>query len=373
MIGSLRNTQSDLIDDVAFDRLGTSGSKRWLLLLDPKRTRRPQIQKYLDRGLKDGVQNGTLAKQRNHWFAIEKVAPAPLLLHPMTHREFRIVRNTKGVRHTNNLFGLYPLTDDVDLDGVACWLRSTDGQNALRTVARYYGGGMLKLEPRAVAGVRVPRSFGEKSDDLMAKFTVDTHLFSELGALLVGRDSTELNELVKNAYDADASTVIIHGDALATTNGSIAIIDDGVGMTAEAFERGFLRIASRVKTHGGRRSSIFGRRYTGRKGIGRLAAHKLASRIVVSSTPDPRVFGAGKKSIRALIDWDEIERLDTMEDTDRGVKIDLLETGQEKPGTVIELQGMRRKWSASMLVASFVGEVQSFEVPAFLVTLSPKT
>ena len=91
----------------------------------------------------------------------------------------------------------------------------------------------------------------------MPKFTVDTHLFSELGALLVGRDSTALNELVKNAYDADASTVTVLGEQLATAGGSIAVVDDGIGMTAGAFEEGFLRIASRVKTLGERKSRRF--------------------------------------------------------------------------------------------------------------------
>ena len=38
----------------------------------------------------------------------------------------------------------------------------------------------------------------------MARFTVDTNLFRELGELLVGRSSTALVELIKNAYDADA-------------------------------------------------------------------------------------------------------------------------------------------------------------------------
>jgi hypothetical protein len=42
----------------------------------------------------------------------------------------------------------------------------------------------------------------------MAKFTVDTHLFRELGELLVGRDSTALVELIKNSYDADARHVM---------------------------------------------------------------------------------------------------------------------------------------------------------------------
>ena len=131
----------------------------------------------------------------------------------------------------------------------------------------------------------------------MAKFTVDTHLFSELGALLVGRDSTALNELVKNAYDADASTVIVHGEGLTTEEGSIVVVDDGIGMTADAFETGFLRIATRTKSAGERRSLIYNRRYTGRKGIGRLAAHKLASQVNVLSTPDPKAYGPGQPSL----------------------------------------------------------------------------
>ena len=33
---------------------------------------------------------------------------------------------------------------------------------------------------------------------------------AELGALLVGRDSTALIELIKNAYDADAAEVVVY-------------------------------------------------------------------------------------------------------------------------------------------------------------------
>ena len=105
------------------------------------------------------------------------------------------------------------------------------------------------------------------------KFTVDTHLFRELGELLVGRDSTALVELIKNAYDADAEEVTIHGQDLDDqTSGTITIRDSGTGMTRDQFELGFLRIASRLKDEGDRRSQRYKRRYTGAKGIGRLAA-----------------------------------------------------------------------------------------------------
>src|SRR4051794_15290071 len=120
----------------------------------------------------------------------------------------------------------------------------------------------------------------------MTTFTVDTHLFRELGELLVGRDSTALIELIKNSYDADATRVVVYGEALANiSRGFIQIQDNGIGMSRIDFEQGFLRIASRNKDVRQRRTKIFERRYTGAKGIGRLAAHKLARILEVSSSP----------------------------------------------------------------------------------------
>jgi hypothetical protein len=117
-------------------------------------------------------------------------------------------------------------------------------------------------------------------------FTVDTHLFRELGELLVGRDSTALVELIKNSYDADASVVTVDGRHLDDPKrGRISIADDGIGMNAKVFEQGFLRIASRMKEVGDRRSPLYKRRFTGAKGIGRLAAHKLAKRVRITSVP----------------------------------------------------------------------------------------
>ena len=151
----------------------------------------------------------------------------------------------------------------------------------------------------------------------MARFTVDTHLFRELGELLVGRDSTALIELIKNSYDADATEVIVHGENLDDQlRGRIIILDNGTGMTRDRFLSGFLRIASRIKDQGTRRSTVFGRRYTGVKGIGRLAAHKLARRLEVSSVHlDESGDGEAKaKELDAVLDWDAIEAYETLDD-----------------------------------------------------------
>ena len=92
----------------------------------------------------------------------------------------------------------------------------------------------------------------------MATFTVDTHLFRELGELLVGRNSTALVELIKNSYDADATEVVVYGEGLSSpTRGFIPIRDNGTGMNRKEFENGFLRIAARTKAENNRRSPVF--------------------------------------------------------------------------------------------------------------------
>lgn len=180
-------------------------------------------------------------------------------------------------------------------------------------------------------------------------FTVDTHLFRELGELLVGRDSTALIELVKNAYDADATSCTVTATRLdSDEHGSITVTDDGTGMTEAQFRAGFLRIATRSKTEQ-RVSARFGRRYTGSKGIGRLAAHKLARKIKIESTAaDPKTLKLLEK-IRATIDWDEIERcatLDELHQNPKAIKIEQLQFGPEdEHGTTLTLAPLRKFWT----------------------------
>ena len=203
----------------------------------------------------------------------------------------------------------------------------------------------------------------------MARFTVDTHLFRELGELLVGRDSTALIELIKNAYDADATEVTVLGEGLEDPGrGSILVTDNGVGMSTQQFENGFLRVASRLKDQGERRSMLFQRRYTGAKGIGRLAAHKLARKLEVDSvwrSPGQEERG---EALYAAIDWDEIERyetLDQIESTDAIVLGNKKARKNAPPGTTLILSRLRRAWTPAER-ARFFAEVQSFDPPAFL-------
>src|SRR5579864_1575243 len=151
-------------------------------------------------------------------------------------------------------------------------------------------------------------------------FSVDTKLFRELGELLVGRESIALAELIKNAYDADAMEVRLYGENLDDPDhGLIQISDDGIGMSDEEFRNGYLRIAGRTRTSGDPRSRRFKRRYTGAKGVGRLAAHKLATLLKIQSWKwNGRILKSGLLSadehgIAAAIDWKLVESFETLD------------------------------------------------------------
>jgi len=202
----------------------------------------------------------------------------------------------------------------------------------------------------------------------MSHFTVDTHLFRELGELLVGRDSTALVELVKNSYDADATQVTVHAENLEDPgHGVIFVRDNGIGMTIEQFENGFLRIASRLKEKGRRVSPRFRRRYTGAKGIGRLAAHKLAGLLEIQSiSVDPNTSQV-KEGFVATIDWDLIEQVSTLDEVQaQAVRVEQFSpSSAAQGGTVLKLSRLRRSWTEEERI-SFVREAQSTLPPDFL-------
>ena len=204
----------------------------------------------------------------------------------------------------------------------------------------------------------------------MTAFTVDTHLFRELGELLVGRESTALIELLKNAYDADATKVVVYAKNLAEPSlGVIRISDDGVGMDLATFEKGFLRIASRIREHGARKSKVFGRRFTGAKGVGRLAAHKLSKRLDIESTPrvGPGRVGAG---VTGYIDWVRVEQAEVLSDVaDDAIGAESRSPSKaDRQGTTLTLSKLRQKWTKGQL-SRFLLEVEALRAPALALQL----
>src|SRR4029077_10137364 len=102
-------------------------------------------------------------------------------------------------------------------------------------------------------------------------FQTEGRLLQELGERLVARPDVALVELIKNSYDADASSCAV---TFSERDNSLSISDDGLGMTYHQFASRWMRIATSHKAI--ERSSVrFKRHLTGQKGIGRFAVRFL--------------------------------------------------------------------------------------------------
>ena len=128
-----------------------------------------------------------------------------------------------------------------------------------------------------------------------AKFRADSALLRELGERLVGQAHIALAELVKNAYDADATRcrVTIGED-------EITVEDNGHGMSKDEFLDHWMTIGTRHKQETGT-SRLFKRRVTGSKGVGRLAAQFLAHTLEMTTVPQ----ASTRHQLMAEVDWDE--------------------------------------------------------------------
>jgi signal transduction histidine kinase len=171
-------------------------------------------------------------------------------------------------------------------------------------------------------------------------FTVDAALLQELGERLIGRAPIALAELIKNSYDADASTVRIE-----FKSDEIVISDDGTGMSSEDFLDHWMRIGTTHKVD--QRVSPLGRSLTGSKGIGRLSVQFLAEEMELESTTkgDP-------ESLIVLVDWSTIIRgagLDTVTVAWDTQPASPNYPNGSKTGTRITLRKLKHEWDAESI------------------------
>ncbi|MGO4737351.1 ATP-binding protein [Bosea sp. 2KB_26] len=186
-------------------------------------------------------------------------------------------------------------------------------------------------------------------------FSADAGVIARLGRELVGRQETALTELVKNAYDADATQV----DVLLETQGSrataLVITDNGTGMSKEELVRGFLRIASNAKVEQPR-STIFGRKRAGRKGIGRFATERLGSSLELVTQVEDDAPG-----LKLDINWDDFAAGRELS----SVQVAVSGAPARARGTSLRIEGLRDGWTDAQLrrcLMNLSGILQPFPV-----------
>jgi signal transduction histidine kinase len=171
-------------------------------------------------------------------------------------------------------------------------------------------------------------------------FEVDGHLLVELGERLVAKPSIALAELVKNSYDADATSVTISFLNVGDKGGTIIVEDNGEGMTLIDLKTKWMLIGTDYKERNPL-SSKYGRPQTGRKGIGRFACRMISEKLILTSVSKK---DRGKERIVAVLSWNKLEPGKPVSDFK-------IEAGREAApnstptGTRLELQKTRSPWS----------------------------
>ena len=164
-----------------------------------------------------------------------------------------------------------------------------------------------------------------------------------IGDQLIRDPGIAVFELVKNAYDADATRVTVtmaHADD--GLSGCIIVEDDGTGMSFETVTGAWLEpgtdVRQRQREVDGYRTPLHGRLPLGEKGVGRFAVDKLGSSVRLITRVE------GGREVVLEVDWDKLAAEHYLEDanvtvTERGPEF--FNTGT---GTRIEISRLRQRW-----------------------------
>ncbi|MEW5874118.1 MAG: ATP-binding protein [Candidatus Zixiibacteriota bacterium] len=161
-----------------------------------------------------------------------------------------------------------------------------------------------------------------------------------IGRDLISNEIVALVELIKNAYDADASAVrILFEEPLQPAQGGILIDDNGTGMSLDVVRKAWFEPATTSKTR--KTHTPSGRRVTGEKGIGRFAAARIAQTLEMTT-----VAIRSRQLVRVRFDWglfdDENLYLDQVRfrwEQSRAPK-------ERQHGTTLHLIGLNDAWDA---------------------------
>ncbi|MFN8278341.1 MAG: sensor histidine kinase [Chitinophagales bacterium] len=154
-------------------------------------------------------------------------------------------------------------------------------------------------------------------DDKILRWRFDVNTFRLLGRELITDRVTAVFELVKNCYDANATSVTVDLQNVSSKNKEdrkIIISDNGTGMSFADIRDKWMVVGTNSKRTKQYSDPPFNRKLVGEKGVGRFAVDKLGERLVIHTK---QVYSEkiidGKKEIEGenwldvIINWDEYE------------------------------------------------------------------
>ena len=146
----------DVITESTLEDLG-DGCQRWILSSPhaDHEKRRDGLGEYLRWGLDEaGANQSYLARNRGVWHQPEERDSCAILVPCINRKQPRFIWNQTGAVALNSFHIIEP-HDDADVERIWSTLNSRRCVTQLQSLARPYGGGMLKLEPKALKQLRL--------------------------------------------------------------------------------------------------------------------------------------------------------------------------------------------------------------------------
>jgi len=115
------------------------------------------VRRYLREGERLGLPERPLLAQRRPWYRMETRTPPPFLFTYLGRRSSRFVRNAAGVVPLTGFLCVYPRADGEEhLERIWRMINHPDTLGQLSRIAKSYGHGAIKVEPRMLERLPIP-------------------------------------------------------------------------------------------------------------------------------------------------------------------------------------------------------------------------
>ena len=184
---------------------------------------------------------------------------------------------------------------------------------------------------------------------MKVNFSISPRILSHLGEDLIKNESIALFELIKNSYDANATSCEINFDFSNEDLKSLIITDNGDGMDINIIKNIWLVVGTDYKrkeldkfkkTQGQRKKRL----PLGEKGIGRLSVHKLGNKITLISK------SKNNNEVKLSIDWNQLNSAQKIDDfiielTENEIPEEFINS----TGTKIIIEELKTNWDRRQL------------------------
>ncbi|HWG59387.1 MAG TPA: N-6 DNA methylase [Candidatus Acidoferrales bacterium] len=158
-VGRTRDVRGDLLTDGTMQSLRAKGRPTLLLSLNAASTESlpRSVRDYLGYGAQLGLPRRALIATRNPWYRMESRVPPPFLFAYLGRRSARFIRNVAGVVPLTGFLCVYPRVSDAKyIEKLWGVLRDPETIAELPLVAKSYGSGAIKVEPRSLERLAIP-------------------------------------------------------------------------------------------------------------------------------------------------------------------------------------------------------------------------